>query len=157
MRARSASVAALVVLAGHLLPSSAAAQRLAAPCDALVRLIADMPSVAVVATDSIVQDERRRETVAGCRVELTGSMSTFRRQPVGWDRPEDRLNRQLPTLGWTDVLEYMADGHDGSQFAYTRSNVLCIFAASYDGGDDADPTYVPEDRYQLVIQCRRAP
>ncbi len=74
---------------------------------------------------------------------------------AGSEAPDQRLRSVLPQLGWREDLGYGADGKDGTAFGFRRGETLCIARASWDGGDDADPTYVPDDRYELRIECMR--
>jgi hypothetical protein len=54
---------------------------------------------------------------------------------------------------WVSLLRYNADGPDGSLAGYQRGGVRCTVASSWDGGDDSDSTYVPEDWYTEETDC----
>ena len=120
-----------------------------AGCAAVVRVLGDFPTLAVGRTDKIVRDYRTGDTAPGCRVEMKGSAVAFRES----GEPDLALRRQFAESGWTEDYDYAADGPDGSAFAFRNGRVLCVFRAHWDGGDDSDPTYVPEDRYDLEVDC----
>jgi hypothetical protein len=64
---------------------------------------------------------------------------------------------QSAGAGWRRLSHYDADGPDGSQTAYQRADVRCVEAQAWDGGDDSDSTYVPENWYRLELTCWMAP
>jgi hypothetical protein len=47
----------------------------------------------------------------------------------------------------------MADGPDGTVFGFSKDGVLCVVRGRWDGGDDADSTYVPSEVYQVMVRC----
>lgn len=49
-----------------------------------------------------------------------------------------------------DIRRRVARRH---RLCIRRGLVLCLFQATWDGGDDSDPAYVPHDRYELVVEC----
>jgi len=59
--------------------------------------------------------------------------------------------------GWVELVRYMADGPDGSSSAFQRGTVRCAVEQRWDGGDDSDPAYVPEDWYEERTICWAAP
>ncbi len=59
--------------------------------------------------------------------------------------------------GWVELVRYMADGPDGSSSRFQRGSVRCAVALGWDGGDDSDSTYVPEDWYEEETVCWSAP
>lgn len=75
------------------------------------------------------------------------------------DRPELRVGHDsvAPVLnhtgGWRPLHRYAADGPDGSLSGYQRAQVRCTVAQSWDGGDDSDSTYVPDDWYGQELTC----
>ncbi len=125
------------------------AQDIGMLCDSVAQAVTSMPSVTIARTDTVIRDPLTERATSGCRVHLTGSMSAF--QQTG--TPDEHLRSLLPTRSWTEDLSYAADGPDGTAFALRRGAVLCLFRGRWDGGDDADPTYVPSDRYELVVGC----
>lgn len=69
--------------------------------------------------------------------------------------PVDDLFLALQAMGWHLVLEYMADGPDGSVVGMTVGPALCIIEGNWDGGDDSDTTYVPVPGFDLEVRCFR--
>lgn len=69
--------------------------------------------------------------------------------------PVDAVVEALQAEGWRLLLAYMADGPDGSTAGFEVGPVLCIVEGRWDGGDDADPTYVPAPGYELAVGCFR--
>jgi hypothetical protein len=67
----------------------------------------------------------------------------------------DALRERLGGAGWNEALRYGADGPDGTAFASWRGEVLCHVSANWDGGNDADPTYVPRSGFELRVMCTR--
>ncbi len=118
-------------------------------CATAVGILANFPTLAIDSTEGEVRDYRTGETGLGCRVEMKGSAATFQRS----GQPDVALREEFAGLGWTEDYEYGADGPDGSAFAFRKGSVLCVFRAHWDGGDDSDPTYVPEDRYDVEVDC----
>ena len=59
--------------------------------------------------------------------------------------------------GWVHLLRYTADGPDGNLSGFQRGTVRCGVANSWDGGDDSDSTYVPEDWFVEEITCWSEP
>lgn len=125
------------------------AQDASSGCDTVARILADQPALAIDRSEGQVRDYRTGEVGRGCRVEVKGSVSAYRDS----DAPDVFLRKQLAGLGWTEDYQYGADGPAGSAFAFRRGSVLCLFQASWDGGDDSDPSYVPDDRYDIEVDC----
>jgi len=67
--------------------------------------------------------------------------------------PDEQLRSGLAARGWTEDIRYGADGPDGTAFAFRHNRAICFVDATWDGGDDADPSYVPSDRYTLRVRC----
>jgi hypothetical protein len=132
-----------------LIPQAVSGQDVRAECDAIAQLVAEIPIVSATRQDTLIVDHRMGRTALGCQLRITGSRSAFE----GRDSPDERLRTSLASRGWTEDLRYGADGPDGTAFAFVTGSVLCLFQAAWDGGDDADPSYVPHDRYELVVGC----
>jgi len=118
-------------------------------CDILSRGFAASPDRSIV----VVVDERTGRKGDGCSVRLLTTTTSF--QTDG--SPDEQLRTTLPTMGWTEDFDYAADGPDGTAFALRRDAVLCQVRAMWDGGDDTDPAYVPDPRYELVAGCLEDP
>jgi hypothetical protein len=82
----------------------------------------------------------------GCHVEASG-IPAGKRDPMG-----DLLN-DLRRKGWANHDDISADGPDGSVVGLRRGAVLCQVEGRWDGGDDSDPSYVPDPDVRLVIDC----
>ena len=50
-------------------------------------------------------------------------------------------------------LDKEADGPDGTSFRATKGQLFCLVSAAWDGGDDGDPSYVPQKYLEMLIQC----
>ena len=57
------------------------------------------------------------------------------------------------TSGWVALVHVIADGPDGSTTAYQRGLVRCLVEQAWDGGDDADTTYVPSPWFRETTSC----
>ena len=82
----------------------------------------------------------------GCRV--IGADSTDRA-----GAPVDDMYQALESDGWKPLLQYQADGPDGSVTGFLRATVICVLTGRWDGGDDADSTYVPRPGYEIEGVC----
>ena len=131
------------------MPTGARAQVGAEACRDLAELVAQVPSLVLSDTDTVVYDDRRGRTSPGCMLRMQGRPSAM----SDATNPDELLRQALAERGWQEDLSYAADGPDGTAFAFAHGTVRCMIRAAWDGGDDADPTYMPEDRYELVIGC----
>jgi len=129
--------------------ADAVGQDARAGCSIVERILAEFPTNAVDRSEGEVRDYRTGRAGPGCRVEMRGSAAAFQEG----DPPDVALREKFAELGWTEDLAYAADGPDGSAFAFRKGVALCVFRAHWDGGDDSDPTYVPEDRYDIEVDC----
>ena len=149
LRSAAGVAAALFVISESSAPETASAQEVAQACESIAQVIADVPSLVLSATDSLVHDDRTGRIEAGCQFRLTGQVSAFR----GTTSPDDLLRQVLTAQGWKEDLGYTADGPDGSAYALVKGTTMCLVRASWDGGDPTDSSYVPEDGYELVFGC----
>ena len=122
-------------------------------CATIVRALEDLPTPALEIENAIIHDERTGSERPGCRITMAGSMRAFRDGPS----PDEHLRTILPTIGWEEDWHYGADGPDGTATAFRRGAALCLLRAQWDGGDDTDSTYVPNDRYDLTVGCMAVP
>lgn len=118
-------------------------------CDLAAQILSDFPSASMIRSEGEVEDYRTGRTGQGCRVEMKGSAAAFRET----GEPDVALREKFAGSSWTEDYAYAADGPDGSAFAFRNGPVLCVFRAHWDGGDDSDPTYVPDDRYDVEVDC----
>lgn len=69
----------------------------------------------------------------------------------------DRLWNWFETRGWMQVLTCSADGPDGTLFGVARDTTFRIVVGRWDGGDDADSTYIPRPGSEVTVTCVRPP
>ncbi len=122
-------------------------------CMEIAAALSTMPSDSMSVVDRTVSDYRAGRSGPGCTVRFDGTGSSYDPRP----RPHNVLRNELPQRGWAEDLWYAADGPDGTSFALFAHGVTCLFQGMWDGGDDADPTYVPKDWYALEINCLESP
>ncbi len=141
---------ALIVIALAYLPAAPAmAQSRGAPCAAIAALLGDDSGQVTITRDTTVRDPRTREILPGCALRLDGVRSAW----TGAASPDERVRAGLEALSWREHLHYAADGPDGTAFALWRGGATCFVRAEWDGGDDADPSYVARDDYVLTVEC----
>jgi hypothetical protein len=122
-------------------------------CDTVAALVPGLPGIRIQRSNGVVHDDRMGREHYGCRVTVIGSTVAFRNATS----PDEVLRKKLGTRGWQEDLRYAADGPDGTAYALRSHSVLCLFRGRWDGGDDSDPTYVPDDRYVLIVACMAEP
>jgi hypothetical protein len=121
-----------------------AASDVSTACDTVAAILADTPGT--VTRPPAPRDDSGN---VRCRVLLRARVAGY----GGGPRPEHRLWQGLLAHGWREDPQYAADGPDGTVFALRNQAALCIANGRWDGGDDSDPTYVPDDRYELSVKC----
>jgi hypothetical protein len=145
------------VASGLVLVSAAAgtpAQGPAPQCEAAAGALRRVPGVRVTRSQGTFEDEVARRRLTGCRVTATGRFRAFRRdQPA----PTDRVAEALGARGLARDHRYDADGPDGTAFAFRGGGVICLVQGRWDGGDDSDPSYRPDDRYEVTVGCASDP
>jgi hypothetical protein len=82
----------------------------------------------------------------GCWIHVVDSVAA----PGGTQTGE--LQNWFLAHGWRNA-PYGADGPDGTMFGLFRAPDLCLVEGQWDGGDDADTTYVPRPGDELTVQC----
>ncbi|MDH3455587.1 MAG: hypothetical protein OER90_01985 [Gemmatimonadota bacterium] len=126
-----------------------APQPVRAACAQVAAILGAMPADSLTVSERVVTDYLADRSGPGCRVRLDGLASSY----GSTARPNDVVREALPTRGWNEDFGYAADGPDGTGFALRWRGVTCLFQGMWDGGDDADPTDVPADRYALEVNC----
>jgi hypothetical protein len=131
-------------------------------CDLVFRKLDSGPRESL--TRSIDEFTDGGKSYRGCLIRLSGNADKVNKaqRPEGLfgvplpycpdgrlpeDLPRDMFNRD----GWCG--DKMADGPDGTSFTAIKMNVFCVVEGNWDGGDDADPNYVPSTRYEVVVKC----
>jgi hypothetical protein len=126
---------------------------LGAACDAVQEVIAGRLGVRVERADSVsYENEFIDARRTGCALRALGHFSS-RPDTVGSVSVDGDVAAGLTAAGWIAMTHYSADGPDGSAFAMRSRETVCLFRASWDGGDDSDTTYVPSDEWELVGHC----
>jgi hypothetical protein len=57
--------------------------------------------------------------------------------------------------GWLPLYEFDADGKDGRSRVLQLNPVRCYIEERWDGGSDADTTYVPAPWFEQRVACYR--
>lgn len=115
-----------------------------AVCNSIAAILRDVPGSAVEISNK----------GDGCVVSMKGSWSAIEDGlfPPNLLDP-DSEGSALKKDGWDHDIGHDADGPDGTVFAIRKGNVICIVTGSWDGGDDSDPSYVPDDGYDITVEC----
>jgi hypothetical protein len=108
--------------------------------------------------DSLLVPPLADRAVAGCVVQATqehGAQPLTGEPAGGLETGERSASALIAGTGqdWVSLPRYAADGPDGSVVGYQRGAVRCVVAASWDGGDDSDSTYVREDWLKEETSC----
>ena len=112
----------------------------------------------VRAADSVLVPPLGDTSVAACVVQATqahGGRLQMGGSAAGGDAGPEAVPALVAstTPHWVSLLPYSADGPDGNLVGYQRRAVRCTVASSWDGGDDSDSTYVPEDWFKEETSC----
>ena len=68
--------------------------------------------------------------------------------------PFEAMHKMFSSSGWRYVLEYQADGHGSSSFAYEKGNYFSNIYVNIDSScDDEETGHVPS-KFWLEIYCR---
>jgi hypothetical protein len=107
------------------------------------------PLVAIRSFDSVFTLPRSTSMTDACFVSVR--LDEDRERSTDEDRP------RVPFVasGWLPVYEFDADGKDGRSRVYQLDPVRCLVEERWDGGDDADSTYVPARWFEQLIVCWR--
>ena len=159
MRYRSVRRFAAGVALSLLIVISAAAQRAAdlpadvrAACDTAFSIVSKTAGVKTRRSYGSFNDETFRAPIPGCRIEIDGS---FKKAQKTGAAPEN-LRQRLDALGWRELPEFSADGHDGTSFAYRKGTVACFARGTWDGGADDEPEIPALDPYKVTVICGQA-
>jgi len=96
------------------------------------------------------------EPVIACQVVAEDSTALAAKDSVRLQRDGPAKSTYWPhaqRTGWLPLVHLVADGPDGSVMAYQRGVVRCVVDEAWDGGDDADSTYVPSPWYRQTTSC----
>lgn len=120
-----------------------------AACEMAHAIAANTPGVSIRRSMGRFRDEAFPRPVDGCQLRISGS---FARAKATGDASA-RLHEGFLARGWHEVAEYSADGKDGTQFAFYRETVICLFRGEWDGGADGDPEIPGKDWYKVLVLC----
>jgi hypothetical protein len=112
----------------------------------------------VRAADSLLVPPLEDTVVAACVVQATqahGGRSKIGGPAARADAGQDAVPALVASTRphWVGLRRYVADGPDGTLVGYQRSAVRCTVASIWDGGDDSDSTYVPQDWFKEETSC----
>jgi len=119
-------------------------------CLMIYAALVPTPGTIVETFEGVLGDETGAASESGCTVIVSGTWAELGDAPS----PDGVVFDLLAGQGWSEVPEYGADGPDGTAFGFSGNGVLCVIRGRWDGGDDADSTYVPSDAYQLIVRLR---
>ena len=156
VRFRIASFIAGVAL---IVPVSSAAQRpvtipadVRAACDFVNKMMAKTPGIKVRRSTGSFPLEMVKAPIAGCRVDVEGSMKRLGKA----DPPTDQLASSFEAHAWRQLADFSADGHDGTIFAYAKGSAACLVSGEWDGGSDDEPDAPLADPYRVTVTCGNA-
>ena len=133
--------------AGNSRPSAAARDA----CGQIYHAVLSIPGTEVDKYEGAFYDDYLERELIGCMIIVSGMWSEL----SGRSNPGDSIYKLLSDQEWKQEPRYSADGPDGTFFALSKGDTWCFIRGQWDGGDDADSTYVPSDVYQFVICCAR--
>jgi hypothetical protein len=116
--------------------------------------IAAPDSGQVTAADTVLVPPLGEHSTPVCVVRVLLPHGMREGQPA-WGGGDGSVPPALRQSGadWRRLIQYDADGPDGSLSGYQRAQVRCTVAQSWDGGDDSDSTYVAEVWYRQELTC----
>ncbi len=126
---------------------SSPAQQSETVCDSLAAPLSGIPGLVLSSRDTLATNYLKKwQRMPGCWLWFTG--------PYGFGdsrMPDAIMETELSKPGWE--LRQVADGPGSAFLAVRRGSLLCMTNATWDPGNDADSTYIPESRYSLVLSC----
>ena len=90
----------------------------------------------------------------GCAMTLSGNSKTVKGD---WS-PEFLYpfeGSEMYHRGWKPTSQ--GDGKDGTSFRIENPTVFCLVSGSWDGGVDDDPSYIPHDKFEVIVECAKKP
>ncbi len=90
--------------------------------------------------------------VTGCRVDIDGSMKRLGKETL----PSEQLAAAFEAQAWRQLVDFSADGHDGTIFAYAKGSAACLTSGEWDGGSDDEPDAPLADPYRVTVTCGNA-
>ena len=120
-----------------------------AACGQIYSAVLGTPGTIIERLEGTFGDEVVHLDITGCMIIISGAWNEL----AGKQSPVDLIFQFLTDQGWEQQPQYSADGPDGTLYALCKDEVLCLVSGQWDGGDDADTTYVPSDVYQVIVCC----
>ncbi len=117
-------------------------------CTGVKAIVDSLPGTFTEVIHGTFHDDLDNLDRPGCLLLISGNWSEL----GGRKSPVDLIFDTLTGRGWRQDL-HGGDGPDGTFFALIKDEVICIVRGRWDGGDDADSTYVPSDTYQVIVLC----
>lgn len=120
-----------------------------AACDFVNKVIAKTPGIKVRRSTGAFSLEMLKAPIAGCRIEVEGSMKRLGKANL----PTDQLASAFESQAWSQLVDFSADGHDGTAFAYAKGSAACLTSGEWDGGSDDEPDAPLADPYRVTVTC----
>ena len=130
-------------------PAPVISQQLTQNCDLLAEVLTGIPGASLTRSIGRFEDSIDSTSKQGCLLKVEGS---FKALGAG-ETAEGRIGRLIESRGWQFDNSRAADGPDGTVFAFSTPTAWCLVTGRWDGGDDSDPTYVPDDAYDVTVGC----
>jgi hypothetical protein len=118
-------------------------------CDAIAAIAGRTKGITQALTVGQIEDDVEHRRRAGCEVRIEGSFAAL----AGGQAPLETIRSEFEARGWQEDAARSADGPDGTRCAFVRDSVMCFFEGRWDGGDDSDPSYKPDDRFTSWGRC----
>jgi hypothetical protein len=142
MRIIIMSLMAVAALALPAAAQTALPAAVTAACDGAHRAVEKTPGIEERRRTGSFSDETLRAPIASCRIDIDGSMKRLGKT----DLPTEALNEYFGAQKWTELIEFSADGPDGTSFAYRGNNgAACLVRGQWD-----------EDAYTVTVLCGSA-
>ena len=119
-----------------------------AACAAIDAVVGEVTGWDIDRFDGKVFDDPARSWRRGCRVVTSGPTASLDEA----NDPAEHLRVSLAALGWTDVLDYSADGPGTTAFAFRTGQVLCVVSAGAPSYLE-DGEIVVAERYEVDAGC----
>jgi hypothetical protein len=120
-----------------------------AACAAIDSIVREVTGWDVDRFDGKVFDDPAHSWRRGCRVVTSGPTASLNEA----NDPAEALRLRLAALGWTDDLDYSADGPGTTAFAFRTGQVLCVVSAGAPSYLADDGEIVVAERYEAEVGC----
>jgi hypothetical protein len=143
MRSIAMSLVGVVALALPVAAQTTSLPRaVTAACDGAHRAVEKTPGMNERRRTGSFGDETLRAPIASCRIDISGSMKRLGNA----DLPTAALSEYFWAQKWTELIEFSADGPDGTSFAYRGNDgAACLVRGLLD-----------VDAYTVTVLCGNA-